>query len=302
MTRNDDYWGRKADIKEIVLKKVGEDAARLAGLLAGQGDVINNVPVEELGRLDKHPRVRAEQVEGLRMYFLAMNVTHKPFDNKLVRQAFNYAVDPTVVIKHIYEGHGYVMNGPLGANVIGYDPKTNRYPYDPKKAKELLIKAGFANGLEVRLFFSPDRYPKARGVCQVIADQLGKVGVKGELVSQEFAIFWGGDGVKGGKIPFYYVVRPAGDADTVYDQYFRSGRTKRVGFQNTEVDRLIDEEQKAEDQKKRVALLQQIGRVLMEEAALVPLYTLAEIYGVARNVIWKAHPEEKVLAFDMKIR
>ena len=37
MTRNDDYWGPKAAIKEIVLRKVGEDAARLAGLLAGQG-------------------------------------------------------------------------------------------------------------------------------------------------------------------------------------------------------------------------------------------------------------------------
>ena len=49
-------------------------------------------------------------------------------------------------------------------------------------------------------------------------------------------------------------------------------------------------------------MLQQIGRLLMEEAALVPLYTLAEIYGVARNVIWKAHPEEKILAMDMKIR
>ena len=138
MTRNDDYWGPKAAIKEVVLKKVGEDAARMSGLLAGQGDVVNNVPVEEIARLDKHPRVRAEKIEGLRMYFLAMNVTHKPFDNKLVRQAFNYAVDPTVVIKHIYEGQGYVMNGPLGANVIGFDPKIKRYAYDPKKAKDLL--------------------------------------------------------------------------------------------------------------------------------------------------------------------
>ena len=302
MTRNDDYWETKAAIKEIVLKKVGEDAARMSGLLAGQGDVINNVPVEEIARLEKHPRVRAEKVEGLRMYFLAMNVTHKPFDNKLVRQAFNYAVDPTVVIKHIYEGNGYVMSGPLGANVIGYDPKVKRYPYDPKKAKELLSQAGFANGLEVKLHFSPDRYPKAKEVCQVIADQLAKAGVKVELVSQEFAIFWGADGVNGGKIPFYYVGRPAIDADTVYDQYYRSGRTKRVNFQHPEVDRLIDEQHKTGDQKKRVALLQQIGRILMDEAALVPLYTLAEIYGVARNVIWKAHPEEKVLAFDMKIR
>ena len=49
-------------------------------------------------------------------------------------------------------------------------------------------------------------------------------------------------------------------------------------------------------------MLQQIGQILMQEAALVPLYTLAEVYGVARNMVWKAHPEEKVLAFDMKIR
>ena len=73
------------------------------------------------------------------MYFLAMNVTHKPFDNKQVRQAFNYAIDPRAIIKHIYEGNGYLMNGPLGSNVIGFDPKMKRYPYDPKKAKELLI-------------------------------------------------------------------------------------------------------------------------------------------------------------------
>ncbi len=302
MTRNDNYWGPKAAIKEIVLKRVAEDAARVAGLIAGQGDLINNVPVEELLRFDKHPRVRAERVEGLRMYFLAMNVTHKPFDNKLVRQAINYAVDPTAVIKYIYEGNGYVMNGPVGVNVIGFDPKVKRYPYDPKKAKELLTKAGFSNGLEVKLYFSPDRYPKAREVCQVIADQLAKAGIKTELVSQEFVIFWGKDGVNGGKLPFYYVGRPAIDADTVYDQYFRSGSSKRIEYKNPEFDRLIDEEQRTGDPKKRVAILQEASRILMEDVPFAPLYTLAELYGVARNVIWKARPDEKVLCADMKIR
>src|SRR3977135_774765 len=108
-----------------------------------RGTWATSFPWRETPRLNKHPGVRAEKIEGLRMYFLAMNVTHKPFDNKLVRQAFNYAVDPTVVIKHIYEGNGYVMSGPLGANVIGYDPKIKRYAYDPKKAKDLLAQAGF---------------------------------------------------------------------------------------------------------------------------------------------------------------
>jgi peptide/nickel transport system substrate-binding protein len=302
MTRNDQYWRAPAAIKEVVLKRVKEDAGRVAGLLAGQGDVINNVPVEELSRFANNPKVRAEKAEGVRMYFLAMNVTHKPFDNKQVRQAFNYAIDPTVIIKHIYEGNGYVMNGPLGSNVIGFDPKMKRYPYDPKKAKELLAGAGFANGLDVKLYFSPDRYPKAREVCQVIADQLAKIGVKAELVSQEFVIFWGREGVNGGKLPFYYVGRPAIDADTVYDQYYRSGVSKRVEYKNPEFDKLIDEEQKTGDQKKRVELLQQAGRILMDDAPLVPLYTLAEIYGVARNVVWKARPDERVLSMEMKIK
>jgi peptide/nickel transport system substrate-binding protein len=302
LTRNDNYWGSKAAIKEVVVRRVKEDAGRVAGLLAGQGDVGNNIPIEELSRFDKDSRVRAEKVEGVRMYFLAMNVTHKPFDNKLVRQAINYAVDPSAIIKHIYEGNGYIMNGPMGSNVIGFDPKIKRYPLDPKKGKELLDKAGFSQGLEVKLYFSPDRYPKANEVCQVIADQLAKIGIKTELISQEFAIFWGKDGVNGGKLPFYYVGRPAADADTVYDQYFRSGVSLRTQYKNAEFDKLVDEEQKTGDPKKRVAILQQLGRILMDDVPFVPLYTLAEIYGVARNVNWKPRPDEKIIASDMKIR
>ena len=132
----------------------------------------------------------------------------------------------------------------MGSNVIGFDPKIKRYPLDLNKAKELMTKAGFPNGLETKLYFSPDRYPKAKEVCQVIADQLAKVGIKAELVSQEFVIFWGKEGVNGGKLGFYYVGRPAADADTVYDQYFRSGVSPRIQYKNPEFDKLVDEEQK----------------------------------------------------------
>jgi peptide/nickel transport system substrate-binding protein len=302
MTRNDDYWGPKADIKEIVTRKVGEDAARVSGLLAGQGDVINNVPIEEISRIEQNPRTRIEKAQGQRMYFLALNPVFKPFDNKLVRQAFNYAIDPSVIIKHIYEGNGYVMDGPVASNVIGSDPKLKRYPRDTKKAKELLAKAGYSNGVDVKLYLAPTRYPKANEVCQVIADQLKDAGVRTELVAQEWAIFWGQDGVNGGKLPFYYVGRPAVDADTVYNQYFRSGVTKRIQYKNPEFDKLIDEEQVTGDMKKRTEILRQAGRVLMEDVPYVPLYTLAEIYGVAQNVVWTAKPGERVLAYDMKIR
>jgi len=75
----------------------------------------------------------------------------------------------------------------------------------------------------VKLYFSPDRYPKAKEVCQVIADQLAKAGIKVELVSQEFVIFWGKEGVNGGKLGFYYVGRPAADADTGFDFHQTKG-------------------------------------------------------------------------------
>ncbi|HEY3152393.1 MAG TPA: ABC transporter substrate-binding protein, partial [Candidatus Binatia bacterium] len=247
LARNDDYWRAKPEIKEVLFKTVKEESARVAGLLAGQADVISNLPIEEISRVGKHPRTRVEKVPGYRMYFLAMNVTHKPFDNKLVRQAFNYSIDPNVILKHIYEGNGYVLNGPLSSNMIGHDPAIKRYPFDPKKARELLAKAGYPTGLEVRLYLAPDRHLKGKEVCQVIGHQLGESGIKVELVAQEYPIYWGRDGVNGGKLPFYYAGRSAYDADTFYDQYFHTGVTKRTGYSNPDLDKLIEEEQRTGD-------------------------------------------------------
>ena len=301
-TRNDDYWGGKANIKEVVFRKVTEDAARLAALESGQADFINNVPVHEVARLKRHPRVKIDQIEGLRMFFLTMNCAMKPFDNKLVRQAVNYCVDAPAIVKNIFDGIGYPLNGPVGANVIGADPKLKRYPYNPNKGKQLLSEAGYKDGLDIQLYYSAGRYPKDREVCQVVAAQLVKGGFRVELISQEWALFWGKDGVNGGKLPFYYIGRGSlTDADTLYDQYFRTGTTKRCNYSNPEFDKLILEQQKTDNNKKRIALLQQAGKILMEDVPFVPLYNLADIYGVAKNVIWKKRPDEKILGWDMKI-
>jgi peptide/nickel transport system substrate-binding protein len=302
-TRNDDYWGGKANIKEVVFRKVTEDAARLAALESGQADFINNVPVHEVARLERHPRVKIDRIEGLRMFFLAMNVAHKPFDNKLVRQAVNYAVDAPSIVKNIFDGIGYPINGPVGSQVIGADPKLKRYPYDPKKAKELLAQAGYSDGCDVQLYYSAGRYPKDREVCQVVAAQMVKGGFRVELISQEWAIFWDKTGVNGGKLPFYYIGRGSlTDADTLYDQYFRTGTTRRTNYSNPELDKIIEEQQKTPENKKRIALLQQAGKIVMDEATFVPLYNLADIYGTARNLVWKMRPDEKVLGWDMSIR
>ena len=75
-----------------------------------------------------------------------------------------------------------------------------------------------------------------------------------------------------------------------------------MAYSNPEFDKLIEEEQATADNKKRVALLQQAGKILMEDVPLVPLYNLADFYGAARNVVWSARPDEKICSWDMKIK
>jgi len=237
------------------------------------------------------------------MHFVALNPAFKPFDNKLVRQAANYSVDAHAIVKNIFDGAGFVVDGPVGRRVIGSDPNLKRYPYDPKKSRELLAKAGYPNGLEIKFYFSPGRYPKDTEVCQAIAAQMEKGGFKVQLISQEWAIFWGTSGVNGGKLPMYYMGRGSlVDADTLYDQYFKTGTTKRVSYSNPAFDKLIDEEQRTGDHKKRIAILREAGRILMEDVPYVPLFNLADFYGVARNIMWQPPPDEKILVSKIKIK
>ena len=72
-------------------------------------------------------------------------------------------------------------------------------------------------------------------------------------------------------------------------------------YSNPEFDKIIDEEQMIADPKKRLGLLQQAGKILMDDVPYVPLYNLASIYGAARNLAWKMRPDEKVLGWDMRI-
>ena len=303
LERNDAYWGAvKPQVKTLVWRKVTEEAARVAALEAGQVDVINAVPAHDVARLSKNPKINIKSVPGSRIYFLAINQAFEPWDNKLVRQAANYSVDAYSIVKNIFDGAGFVVEGAGGPQTIGYDPDAKRYPYDPKKARELLAKAGHPDGVSVKLYYSGGRYPKDNEVLQAIAGQMKQGGFDVELVSQEWGVFWGKSGVNGGKTPFYYIGRGGViDVHTHLEQYFKTGMSPRVSYSNPEFDKLMDAEQAEADPAKREKLLHQAGRILKEDSPWVPLWNLADIYGSAANIEWTPRSDERIRTWEMRI-
>ena len=294
LRRNDNYWGKAPRVDEVIYKSIQEDAARIAALEAGQVDLISNVPPHEVARLKANPRLRVQQVQGLRPIFLILSPAYKPMDNPKVRRAITHAIDRERIIKHILEGYAYPLNGLLSPQVFGYEPSAKAYPYDPEKAKQMLTEAGFPNGVEIDYYSPTGRYPKDREVAQVIVEQLSKVGIKANLKTPEWSIF--NTDYKNGKYQFYLTGRGSlTAADTLFQQYFRTGATRRtLGYSNPKLDELLDQEQLTFDVKKREKLLWEAHRIILEDAPAIPLWNAMDIYAHRADLMWTAPPDEKV--------
>jgi peptide/nickel transport system substrate-binding protein len=292
--RNDSYWGTPAKIDEVIYKSIQEDAARIAALEAGQADVISNIPPHEIARLKANPRLRVQAVQGLRPIFLVLTPAYKPLDNVKVRRAITHAIDRDRIIKHVLEGSAYALSGLLSPQVFGYDPGAKALAYDPDKAKQLLSEAGFANGFEIDYYSPTGRYPKDREVAQVIVEQLSRVGIRANLKTPEWAIF--NTDYKNGKYPIYLTGRGSlTDADTLFQQYFRTGTTKRVlGYSNPKLDEILDAERQTFDSKRREKLLWDAHRLILEDAPAVPLWNSMDIYAHRADLVWSPPPDEKV--------
>lgn len=298
MRRNENYWGEKAKIEEIIFKAIPEDATRVSALEAGEADIITNVPPHEIDRISSNPKFRVEPVRGLRLIFLVLSPGYKPLDNVNVRRAISHAIDREGLVKYVLEGKAYHLDGFVGPQVFGYDPNAKWYPYDPEKAKRLLGEAGYPNGFEIDFYSPSGRYLKDREAAQAIADQLAQIGIKARLKTPEWGIF--STGFKKGKFPIYLIGRGSViDADTPYNQYFRTGVTKRVlGYSNPKLDTVIDEEQRTFDEKRREELLWEAQRIIKEDAPAVPLWNTADIYAVRSDLVWKPRPDEKIFLTD----
>src|SRR5260370_27140933 len=88
---------------------------------------------------------------------VTFNHSHKAFQDKRVRQAFNHAIDTDLIIKRLVKDKAYRAVSWLPLSSPAFDKTVKPYAFDPHKAKKLLIQAGYPDGFDVDLTPSPNQ-------------------------------------------------------------------------------------------------------------------------------------------------
>ncbi|HEY7032241.1 MAG TPA: ABC transporter substrate-binding protein [Thermomicrobiales bacterium] len=203
LDRFDGYYGEKAKVDQLIIRPIVENAARLTALQQGEIDFVVALSPEFIPTVQGDPNLQLLQAPGYHIWWIALNVHVQPLDNVKVRQALNYAVDKQAIVDTILQGAATLSNGPIIGHSWANDPSVLPYPHDPDKAKALLAEAGYADGFSVK-FWVPESgsgmiAPKEIG--QIVQSDLEKVGVKAEIVTQEWVSYvadWQNKGLDAG--------------------------------------------------------------------------------------------------------
>src|SRR3989442_9867034 len=137
---NESYWRGAPKVKKIIVRPILDDAARIAALQAGEVDLIAPVPHARIAELKRNDKLVIKTIPAPRLFHVTIDVRKPPFDNVKVRQALNYGVDVSAIVKSLYFGYGTRLATVVDRGALGYDPSIPPYPFDPTNAKALLAQ------------------------------------------------------------------------------------------------------------------------------------------------------------------
>jgi ABC-type transport system substrate-binding protein len=277
--RNEDYWRQPAYLDRLILRVIPDATARYLALQKGEIDVMDFPSPEDIAEMKADPEIKVIQQAGLNVGYLALNCEKEPFDNKLVRQAMNYAINKDEIITAVFGDAGTPAKNPLPPTMWSYNDDIEEYPYDPAKAKELLAEAGYPDGFSTDLWAMPvsrPYFPDGRKVAEIMQAQLKEVGVEAEIVSYEWGTYldktdtgehssallgWTGD--NGDPDNFLFVLLSIAAAEVP---------AGNIAFwKNEEFNDLILQAKETFDRDERTELYEQAQVIFHEEAPWIPV-------------------------------
>lgn len=304
MRRNPHWFGAKPDFAEAYFKIIPTDASRMAALLAGDVQAVDEVSIQDLARLRADPALGIAQTAGMRVMYVAMDMdrdvspfvrdasgqpmTKNPLKDARVRQALSYAINRAAIVERVMENAATIASNLLPDGTPGTSEKLGVAPFDPERARALLSQAGYPNGFQVTLHATNDRYPNDEKVAQAIAQFWTRIGVRTEVATlpnaayfpaaarQTFSIMaaqYGADNIS-------YAYRALVHT---YDRDQGLGTANRTRHSSPRADALVAQALTEMDDAKRNALFAQAAEVAIgEEAIIHMIYHPAYVYAARK--------------------
>ena len=188
MVRNDNYWQEGPKVDSLTFKVVPEDGSRLAMLQTGEAHVAIPVPLTDTATIESDPNLVLDVVPGITYRYVTLNTEwalpdgRKPFADKRVRQALNYAFDSEAYAKVVFNGYAVEPTSIFSTAILYHAPQTP-YKVDLEKAKALMKEAGFEDGFDVEIIV--DNTSLEQKGATFVMQQLSQIGVNVKLLPNE---------------------------------------------------------------------------------------------------------------------
>jgi peptide/nickel transport system substrate-binding protein len=317
LERNDGYWGGKPTWDKVILRPITSDAPRVAALLAGDVDMIETPPVQDLDRIEK---AGFKVAKGLSNRIIYLHLDQEgdtpsvsgtdgknPFLDPKVRAAFSKAINRQAIVERIMGGVAQAAGELLPAPMFG---TLGRAPeaYDPDAAKKLLTEAGYPNGFEVTLGTPNDRYINDEKIAQAVAQMLARIGVKVKVdavtASQffsrrnklEFSFYLAGWGATTGEIS-----SPLAALVATYDKATGRGGTNAGRYSNPKMDALLNQAMGTVDDAKRADLLRQAQTIVLDDHGILPLHFEVTLWAFKKDFDYKARTDQYTLPYEVTL-
>ena len=265
----DDYYRGKPAIDTVIFREVPTSATRASLLQGGAVDIAQYLQPLEIIKLRGEKGVAVDSVDASFMIWLELNAQIEPFGNPKVRQAMNFAFPQEQVLKTVFQGLASSLNGCMPNIYPGFTDKFWTYKYDPEMAKALLKEAGLASGFKTSIAYNAGD-PVQEPIAILYQTALRDIGVELELKKIPPATFY--NAVSERKQPIIFYVDSPWCPDVGYSMtlYFNSKSfVNYSNYKNDDVDALIRDTARTNDQAKRLVMMTNAQKTVMSEAPWV---------------------------------
>ncbi len=298
LERDPGWWGSpRPYLGRLVFRVLPDVGSQVSQLLAGDVDLVPQVPPQEADRIAASPRLRLVEFPSRLLGFIGWNNRRAPFSDRAVRRALTLATNRKAVVDTAYRGHARLANGPVLSSMWAYDRDLPELGYDPALASSLLAQAGWRRTGETgtlrrggKSFTFDLLYPAGNTIRQqmalLIQADLARVGVEVRPRQAEFTSLVARTD-SGQFDAVLWVWEEPTKIDLMGEWSTRTqtqGSNNIVGYSNPEVDRLIAGAREAPDYGTALPLLTRIQDLIVADQPVTFLYEADQIVGVNRRL------------------